>query len=70
MLKLLIFLCSALSISECVKNRNKTYRIVGGHVVDIEMHPYQVSVRELNEHICGGSIITNRWVLTAGHCVE
>ncbi|XP_040170219.1 trypsin-4-like [Anopheles arabiensis] len=70
MLKLLIFLCSALSISECVKNRNKTYRIVGGHVVDIELHPYQVSVRELNEHICGGSIITNRWVLTAGHCVD
>uniref|UniRef100_A0A182VSW0 trypsin n=1 Tax=Anopheles minimus TaxID=112268 RepID=A0A182VSW0_9DIPT len=45
-------------------------RIVGGHVTDIESYPYQVSVQELNVHICGGSIITSRWILTAGHCVD
>uniref|UniRef100_A0A182JXI6 Peptidase S1 domain-containing protein n=1 Tax=Anopheles christyi TaxID=43041 RepID=A0A182JXI6_9DIPT len=68
--KLLLFLCGVFLIVECVEIENRTYRIVGGHVADIETYPYQVSVRELNEHICGGSIITNRWILTAGHCVD
>uniref|UniRef100_A0A182RAB4 trypsin n=1 Tax=Anopheles funestus TaxID=62324 RepID=A0A182RAB4_ANOFN len=55
----------------CTKSEQQlTNRIVGGHVANIESYPYQVSVQELNVHICGGSIITSRWILTAGHCVD
>lgn len=43
--------------------------IVGGQAVDIADFPYQVSLQSWS-HICGGSIISSRWVLTAGHCTS
>ncbi|XP_076388903.1 trypsin-like [Megachile rotundata] len=50
-------------------------RIVGGKDAEKGQHPWQVSVhwgdRERKippRHICGGSVITAGWILTAGHC--
>lgn len=43
--------------------------IVGGFEIDIEQVPYQISLRRSRRHICGGSIITDHIVLSAGHCV-
>ncbi|CAB0036567.1 unnamed protein product [Trichogramma brassicae] len=45
-------------------------RIYGGDAVNIEVYPYQVSLQYGSQHICGGSIIDNEWILTAGHCVD
>ncbi|ETN59153.1 trypsin-epsilon [Anopheles darlingi] len=45
-------------------------RIVGGIETSIEAVPYQVSLRYFNKHICGGSIISHSWVLTAAHCLD
>ncbi|KAM7344443.1 trypsin beta-like [Cochliomyia hominivorax] len=44
-------------------------RIVGGEDTSIENYPYQVSVRLFGSHICGGSIVNNRLVITAAHCI-
>ncbi|XP_043269206.1 trypsin-1-like [Venturia canescens] len=44
-------------------------RIVGGEPTSIEYHPYQVSLRRNERHTCGGSIISETWILTAAHCV-
>uniref|UniRef100_U5EZ49 trypsin n=1 Tax=Corethrella appendiculata TaxID=1370023 RepID=U5EZ49_9DIPT len=44
-------------------------RIVGGFEVDITDAPYQVSLQSWG-HFCGGSIISSKYVLTAGHCVD
>jgi trypsin len=43
-------------------------RIVGGSNTINGQFPYQVSLRALNVHFCGGSIINNRWILSAAHC--
>ncbi|KAK9694496.1 Trypsin [Popillia japonica] len=43
-------------------------RIIGGHPVDIEDYPYQVSVQILSCHYCGGAIISDRYILSAAHC--
>lgn len=44
-------------------------RIVGGVDTTIDKIPYQVSFRYEEEHICGGSIISSRHVITAAHCI-
>ncbi|KAL7307449.1 hypothetical protein TKK_0000628 [Trichogramma kaykai] len=44
-------------------------RIVGGEKTDIEQHPFQLSLQRSGFHSCGASIISRKWVVTAGHCV-
>ena len=43
-------------------------RIVGGRPTDIAEHPWQVSLQSYGFHFCGGSIISDGIILTAGHC--
>lgn len=43
-------------------------RIVGGRDTDIEVSPCVVSIQRKGRHACGGSIISEDWVITAAHC--
>nr|AVA17393.1 putative Per a 10 isoallergen [Periplaneta americana] len=45
-------------------------RIVGGEPTDITNYPYQVSFEFFGSHHCGAAIISELWVVTAGHCVD
>ncbi|KAG5672473.1 hypothetical protein PVAND_002600 [Polypedilum vanderplanki] len=44
-------------------------RIVGGQIMQIESVPYMVSIFYKNNHLCGGSIISRQWIISAAHCV-
>lgn len=45
-------------------------RIVGGQDAKDNQFPYQISIRLNNRHICGGTIISKAYVVTAAHCVS
>lgn len=44
-------------------------RIVGGIKADIVQFPYQLSFQYYGSHICGASILSDIWALTAAHCI-
>ncbi|XP_053881029.1 serine protease 27-like [Malaclemys terrapin pileata] len=43
-------------------------RIMGGQDAKKGNWPWQVSVQEDGAHICGGSLISAQWVVSAAHC--
>lgn len=45
-------------------------RVIGGTVAARNAFPYQAALIINNSGFCGGSIISNEWVLTAAHCVD
>ena len=64
------FAASAAATAETVCKDER--RIVGGVATDIKEHPWQVwlsvPLPDGRSELCGGSLIQDRWVLTAAHC--
>ncbi|CAH2307939.1 prostasin isoform X1 [Pelobates cultripes] len=61
---LLLVLLGAVDFGSCQVNS----RIVGGEDAAPGDWPWQVSIWYNNDHACGGSVIANKWVLSAAHC--
>ncbi|XP_029499869.2 transmembrane protease serine 3-like [Oncorhynchus nerka] len=54
---------------ECGSRPQFSSRIVGGNVSALGQFPWQVSLHFQSEHLCGGSVVADSWILTAAHCV-
>lgn len=44
-------------------------RVINGVNAKENEFPHQLSLRIRGSHICGGSILNEQWVVTAGHCI-
>ncbi|XP_072262953.1 plasma kallikrein-like [Pyxicephalus adspersus] len=68
-------LCKTRTVGGCGQPVDVENRIVGGKNSYEGEWPWQVSMHikldALNiRHVCGGSIISNQWIVTAAHCVQ
>lgn len=66
-----LFVILALGQTSKISTKGKKIdegRIVGGFQTDIENFPYIASLQFLGSHICGCSIVTSTYAVTAAHC--
>ncbi|XP_051157100.1 chymotrypsin-2-like [Leptopilina boulardi] len=71
MANLTIFVLLIFTFTLSLANRKISPRLVGGSQAHAEQFPYQVTLFELaTGHICGGSILNEKWILTAARCVR
>ncbi|XP_035776168.1 trypsin-1-like [Anopheles albimanus] len=56
--------------TSCTCGRGKTSsRIVGGEAADVKEYPWMAMLLYRGTFYCGGSLINDRYILTAAHCV-
>uniref|UniRef100_A0A3P9IUK0 Transmembrane serine protease 3a n=1 Tax=Oryzias latipes TaxID=8090 RepID=A0A3P9IUK0_ORYLA len=54
--------------SECGSRPRYQTRVVGGNLSLPGQFPWQASLHFRGEHMCGGSVISPMWIVTAAHC--
>lgn len=50
-------------------SRSISSQVVGGKEAGVGSYPFIVSLQMFSQHFCAGSILNEKWVITAGHCV-
>jgi len=61
---------SKIRIPNMGRSSLKKGRILYGNETDINEYPWQISMWIDKSHFCGGTLISNSWVVTAAHCVD
>uniref|UniRef100_A0A8C6CLN5 Peptidase S1 domain-containing protein n=1 Tax=Moschus moschiferus TaxID=68415 RepID=A0A8C6CLN5_MOSMO len=64
-----------LLLVECGQRMNTSEKseilgIIGGVPANIRDFPWQIRILENGSHLCGGSILSEWWILTAAHCFK
>merc|ERR1719339_589101 len=58
------------SVENCGQSQSQKTKIVGGNEVTPHSYPWQVGLFIDDMYFCGGSIISEDWILTAAHCMD
>ena len=70
-MKFILFTTLVLSAAFEIQNKKFVSDfIVGGKEVKPFEYPWIVSINAYNGHMCGGSLISNKWIVTAAHCTS
>ncbi|CAF4253010.1 unnamed protein product, partial [Rotaria magnacalcarata] len=64
-----VYSCSSNALCGCSTNSATVTRIVGGENAAPATWGWAVSLRIGTGSLCGGSIISSSWVITAAHCI-
>jgi secreted trypsin-like serine protease len=65
-----VYSCNSNASCGCSTNSATVIRIVGGENANSATWGWAVSISIGNTYLCGGSIISSSWVVTAAHCVH
>ncbi|XP_020799849.1 trypsin-4 [Drosophila serrata] len=65
-----LILGSARVNAAAAAQRQPDSRIVNGRDATEGEFPYQLSLRRQTVHICGASILSGNWAITAAHCID
>ncbi|MEJ1280414.1 protease serine 52 [Cricetulus griseus] len=57
-------------LSESIDQSTRAESEMGGQSVNISEFPWHVELMELGKPFCGGSILSEWWILTASHCFD
>uniref|UniRef100_A0A3Q3X228 Peptidase S1 domain-containing protein n=1 Tax=Mola mola TaxID=94237 RepID=A0A3Q3X228_MOLML len=63
------FLCGVCMFSLSCASLSSNNRIIGGDDASPGEWPWQVTLQLDSNHFCGGSLISDQWVLTAAQCL-
>ncbi|EGW08986.1 trypsin-4 [Cricetulus griseus] len=69
-MKVLIFFAFLATAVAFPTNGDDDDKIIGGYNCPRNSLPYQVSLNDGTGHQCGGSLISDQWVLSAAHCYK
>ncbi|CAF0863890.1 unnamed protein product [Rotaria sordida] len=64
------YLCNSTAACGCSTNPALVTKIVGGETASINTWGWIVSLSINQAWMCGGTILSSSWILTAAHCVE
>ncbi|CAF1151198.1 unnamed protein product [Adineta steineri] len=64
-----LYSCDETAVCGCSSNFALVNRIVGGEQAGTATWSWTVSLAIANSRLCGGSIISSSWIITAAHCV-
>ena len=63
------YMCNRNGPCGCSRQSVNMARIIGGESASQDTWSWAVSIRNNNNHFCGGSILNERYIITAAHCL-
>lgn len=65
-----VYSCDRTAVCGCSTNPASVTRIVGGEAAVIASWGWTVSISLAGEDLCGGTILSAYWIITAAHCLN